>query len=312
MLSVVATLYQSREYIAEFVRRTEAVVATLGVAHEIVLVNDGSPDDSLEVARAIAMDNPRVVVVDLSRNFGHHKAMMAGLMQARGERVFLIDIDLEEAPELLGEFWARMAAEAGVDVVYGQLKERKGGWFERLSGALYFSAIEWFGGIKIPRNVSTVRLMSSRYVQSLVEYREREMFMSGLWAATGFRQVGVPIAKSSKGASSYDLTRKLSLLTNSIVSFSNAPLLWIFYTGLCISLGSGAYVAWLVYIRLFRSIAPNGWTSVMASIWLLGGLIILFLGLIGIYLSKIFIEVKQRPYVSIREIIRRDGHAPGP
>ncbi|MEJ7745170.1 MAG: glycosyltransferase family 2 protein [Luteimonas sp.] len=303
MLSIVTTLYHSAAYVTEFIARIERTAETLTTDYEIILVNDGSPDDSAALARRLAEKNSHLILVDLSRNFGHHKAMMAGLMHARGNRIFLIDVDLEEPPELLAEFWQRMNDSPDTDVVYGQLRQRKGGFFERVSGELYYSAINRLGGVHIPRNISTVRLMTKRYVRSLLEYREREMFMAGLWSATGYRQEAVTITKANKGNSTYNLARKLSLLTNSIVVFSNKPLLFIFHTGLLISLCSATYVGYLLYNHLFLSSPPSGWTSLMASIWLIGGMIILFLGLIGIYLSKIFIEVKQRPYVTIREVV---------
>lgn len=304
MLSIVGTLYCSSPYIVEFVSRAAKTAAELGVDHEIVLVNDGSPDDSLAIAKRLAQCFPQVRVVDLARNFGHHRAMMVGLLHAEGDRVFLIDVDLEEPPELLADFWAVMQKDADIDVVYGQLFRRKGGWFERVSGELFYSAINWLGGVDIPRNIATARLMSRRYVDGLTEYREREMFMAGLWSSTGFRQEPFQFVKGHKGKTTYSLRRKLSVLVNSVTSFSNRPLRLIFYIGIFISLASGIYAAYLIYLRIISGTSPSGWASLIVSVWLLGGLIIFFLGVIGIYLAKIFIEVKQRPYATIRESYR--------
>lgn len=302
MLSIVGTLYCSSPYVVEFVSRAVAAAERIGVPHEVVLVNDGSPDDSIEVAKGLLARYPQLRIVDLARNFGHHRAMMIGLMHARGDHVFLVDVDLEEPPELLAEFWSIMHADAGIDVVYGQLGKRKGNWFERVSGAIYYDAIAWLGGVSIPRNIATARLMSRRYVAALTAYREREMFMAGLWEMTGFRQVPCQITKGHKGESTYDLRRKLSILVNSITSFSNRPLRLIFYTGFGIFSISCVYAAYLVVQRLTLDSPPSGWASLIVSVWMLGGLIILFLGVIGIYLAKIFVEVKQRPYATIREI----------
>jgi putative glycosyltransferase len=302
MLSIVATLYCSAPYIEEFVARSAAAAALLGTPFEIVLVNDGSPDDSLRLARTIADRNPSVRVIDLAKNFGHHRAMMIGLMHCTGDFVFLIDADLEEPPELLAEFWRRLHDSPDVDVVYGQLERRKGGWFEKVSGEAFYSAINWLGGVTVPRNISTARLMTRRYVDALTQYREREIFMAGLWATTGFRQVPLLFSKGHKGETTYSLRRKLSLLVNSVTAFSNRPLRLIFYTGVAIFLISSFFAMYLMYMRLYTSSPPSGWASLIVSVWLLGGLIILFLGIIGIYLAKIFIEVKQRPYSTIREI----------
>lgn len=302
MLSIVGTLFCSAPYVVEFVTRAIAAAERVGTPHEVILVNDGSPDEALDVAKALVSRHPQVRVIDLSRNFGHHRAMMVGLIHARGDRVFLIDVDLEEAPELLEEFWARMEADPGIDVVYGQLAKRKGGLFERLSGAAYYHAIDWLGGVRIPRNIATARLMSRRYVDALTAYREREMFMAGLWELAGFRQEPQRIQKSHKGETTYDARRKFSIFVNSITSFSNRPLRLIFYTGFGIFSASCAYAAYLIFQRLALGSTPTGWASLIVSVWLLGGLVILFLGVIGIYLAKVFMEVKQRPYATIRDI----------
>ena len=302
MLSIVGTLYQSAPYLDAFVQRSLAAAAGLDAGIEIVLVNDGSPDDSLAIARRLADQHPEVRVVDLSRNCGHHRAMMAGLEHARGDRVFLIDVDLEEPPELLGDFWARMASDPDIDVVYGQQAHRRGGVFDYVAGNAYYALIRYLGEVPLPRNLATVRLMTRRYVDALLQYREREGFMAGLWHSTGFRQEAFAIQKGHKGSSSYDLRRKLSLIVNSVTAFSARPLKMIFYTGVLISMAGGLFAAWLVYRRLFHRIPVDGYTSLMVSIWFLGGLVILFLGVIGIYLAKVFSEVKQRPYVTVREV----------
>lgn len=309
MLSIVGTLYCSAPYLQEFVERSLRAAAGIGLEVEIVLVNDGSPDDSLRVARRLVDRHPQIRLVDLSRNFGHHRAMMCGLEHATGSHVFLIDVDLEEPPELLPVFWERMQRDEDVDVVFGTLNRRRGGWFDRTTGRLYYSLIRYFGDVPLTPNLATVRLMTRRYVDALLQYREREGFMAGLWHATGFRQESVGFDKGDKGQSSYDLRRKLALIVNSITAFSAKPLRMIFYTGVAISFAGTLLAAYLVHRRLVYGIPVDGWTSVMVSIWFLGGLIILFLGVIGIYLAKIFSEVKQRPYTTVRAIHEGDRHA---
>lgn len=306
LLSVVATLYRSAPGLAEFhARATAAARALAGDSYEIVFVNDGSPDDSLDRAIAIAGADPHVVVVDLSRNFGHHKAMMTGLDHARGERIFLIDSDLEEDPAWLAEFDSVMAR-TGSDMVYGVQATRKGGTFERWSGEAFYTLFNWGTGLNLPRNLVTARLMTRRYVEALLLHREREVFLAGLLQVTGFAQTPVEVGKLSLSPTTYTLRRKLALLVNSITSFSNAPLVFIFHVGVTISVLAMGYILWLVVNRVFFSAVQSGWTSLIASVWLVGGLNILFLGVIGIYLSKIFIETKQRPYTIVRSIHGRD------
>ncbi len=305
-LSIVATLYQSAPYIAEFHQRTSVAARQLvGEDYEIVLVNDGSPDNSLDLAVQLTESDNHVVVVDLSRNFGHHKAMMTGLAHAMGEQVFLIDSDLEEEPEWLLDFAIQLRRDS-CDVVYGVQMQRKGGFFERWSGKLFWKIINGLSGLPIPHDVVTARLMTRRYVDALLLHGEREVFIAGLWFITGFEQRAHTVRKLATSKTTYTLRRKLSLLVNSVTSFSNLPLIGIFYVGSSIFILACLYTLYLVINWLFFYAPLAGWTSVMASIWLLGGLVVSFMGIIGIYLSKVFSESKKRPYVIVRNIYGRD------
>jgi putative glycosyltransferase len=300
-LSIVATLYQSAPYIDEFYRRATEAAKSLTDDYAIVIVNDGSPDDSLERAVHLTELDSHVIVVDLSRNFGHHKAMMTGLSHAHGERVFLIDSDLEEDPEWLRSFSKQMEQD-GCDVVYGVQEQRKGGLFERWCGQWFYRCFRVLTGLALPENIVTARLMTRRYVDALLRHDEREVFLAGLWQITGFDQRPRTIIKNNTSETTYTFRRKMSLLVNSISSFSNAPLKAIFYIGIATSLLAGGYTTYLIINWFFFAKPLSGWTSVMASIWLLGGAIISFVGVIGIYLSKIFMETKRRPYTIVRQI----------
>jgi putative glycosyltransferase len=305
-LSIVATLYQSASYIEEFHKRATAVATQLvGADYEIVFVNDGSPDNCLDLAVRLTKDDGHVIVVDLSRNFGHHKAMMTGLLHTKGERVFLIDSDLEEDPEYLISFAKQMEKES-CDVVYGVQEQRKGNWFERWSGQWFYRFFKALTGLTLPENIVTARLMTRRYVNALLRHQEREVFMAGLWHITGFDQCAHTVKKHSTSETTYTFRRKMSVLVNSVTSFSNAPLVGIFYVGVSISLIALVYIVYLVVHWVLLARPLSGWTSVMASIWLLGGMVISFIGVVGIYLSKIFSETKQRPYTIVRQIYARD------
>ncbi|MDX1922057.1 MAG: glycosyltransferase family 2 protein [Alphaproteobacteria bacterium] len=306
-LSIVATLYKSSAYIDAFHQRCSAVAtAYAGDDYEIVLVNDGSPDDSLQRAIALSQKDAHVVVVDLSRNFGHHKAMMTGLAQAKGERIFLIDSDLEEEPEWLSLFQAQMDAE-DCDVVFGVQEKRKGNWLEQCSGPVYYSIFRLFTGINQPDNIVTARLMTRRYVDALLLHKERELNIGGLWIITGFKQTTQVVKKHETSPTTYSIAHKVGHLVNAVTSFSSMPLVFTFYAGLFISFGALVYIAHLVIHYLFGSAPPDGYTSIIASIWLFSGLIIFFLGVQGIYISKLFMEVKQRPYTIIRRIYGRNN-----
>jgi putative glycosyltransferase len=304
-LSIVTTLYRSARHLDEFHARVSASALQLTPDYEIVLVNDGSPDDSLDVALKLLEHDDRVRIIDLARNFGHHKAMMTGLAEARGDLVFLIDSDLEEAPELLIEF-SKAMHDGQADVVYGVQDARRGGLVERSSGWLFFKLFNLLSEQPIPENLVTVRLMTRRYVSALVSHRERKMMIAGLWALTGFNQIARTIAKGAKGHTSYSFRRKISVLVDSITSFSDRPLILIFYLGLAIGGTSSLAAVYLVVRRLFFGVALPGWPSLIVSIWMFGGLMLICLGIIGIYLSKVFIETKQRPYTIVRQIYERD------
>ena len=305
-LSIVTTLYQSSPTLREFYQRVSRAAATVARDFEIVLVNDGSPDDSLEIALDLHRTDPRVVVVDLSRNFGHHEAALSGLEHSRGERVFLIDSDLEEPPEILVDFDARLR-KAGCDVVYGVQDSRKGGWFEQYSGDIFYRLFNVFSAVELPRNAVMARLMTRRYVNALLQYQERELFMAGIWALAGFGQEPVLVNKSHKGITTYTLRRKLSLLLKAVTSFSDKPLRVIFHIGALLSFFSAAYIVYLVGRKALFDIGVDGWTSLVVSVWFLGGLTILFLGVIGIYLSKVFVEIKRRPRSITRNVYRREA-----
>lgn len=301
-LSIVATLYQSAPYITEFHRRVSAAAKQLvGENYEIILVNDGSPDNSLDLAVQLTENDGHVVVVDLSRNFGHHKAMMTGLVTAKGQRVFLIDSDLEEDPEWLLSFAKQMDAEAS-DVVYGVQAKRKGGVLEQVTGKIFYQSFRLLTGISQPNNIVTARLMSRRYVDALLLHQERELNIGGLWIITGFKQCQQIVRKHFSSPTTYSFSRKFSHFVNAVTSFSSLPLVFTFYSGLFISISALGFIIYLMSRYFLIASPPDGYTSIIASIWLFSGLIIFFIGVQGIYISKVFSEVKQRPYTIIRHV----------
>jgi putative glycosyltransferase len=211
--------------------------------------------------------------------------------------IFLIDSDLEEEPEWLPDFQRQMKAE-DCDVVYGMQKSRKGGLFEIWSGHLFYSLFNLITGMRLPENITTARLMTHHYVEALLQHREREVFIAGLWQITGFKQNPHFIQKHSTSESTYTFRKKMALFINAVTSFSNAPLKGIFYLGFIILSLSVLYIAYIVWHRIFSINPVSGWTSMIASIWLLGGAIMSSVGIVGIYLSKIFYTIVRRVYNS--------------
>ena len=197
LISIVSTMYKSSGTIEEFSNRCFKISDKLpGYEAELILVDDGSPDESLKIARSLQKTEARISIVELSKNFGHHKAMMAGLSYCTGDLIFLIDSDLEESPENLIEFLNLLVAE-NLDVVFGKQKIRRGSAFSRCVGKLYYSLFRILSGIKQPDNIVTCRLMVRKYVDALLMHNERELSIGGLWLETGFNQRAVEIIKTN-------------------------------------------------------------------------------------------------------------------
>lgn len=301
-ISIVTTMYYSESFIEEFYERISRAVQRITNDYEIIFVNDGSPDRSLDVSLNMHRGDSKVKVVDLSRNFGHHKAAMTGLSIASGERIFLIDVDLEEEPELLNQCHEVMSRSSDADVVYCVQEKRKGKWFERVTGAIYYSLFNILSSSYIPPNLIMARLMTRRYVQALLLHRESEVELGGIYSITGFQQIPLPVKKQSRGQTTYTLKKKISLAIRSITGFSNKPLIYIAVLGATILLLSVFYALYAFFVRIFIGEAPSGFLTIILSIWFLGGLTIFSLGVIAIYLSVIFTEVKNRPYTIIKKI----------
>jgi len=307
-LSVVTMLYRSEPYLREFHRRVIAAAAAVTPRFEIVYVDDGSPDASAAVAREIASADPRVVVVELSRNFGHHPAAVAGLAHARGGRVFILDVDLEEQPEWIGGFAAQMDA-SRADVVYGVSRVRKGTFLRRVLGGAFWKLFNALSDVSVPENPCTVRIMSRRYVDALLTLPDRNLFLAGSYAWLGFRQEPRPVEKGlRRTASTYTARRLVALFIEAVTSFTSYPLRLIFGIGVAIAaLALLAGTALAVYKMVRPEAISLGWSSIVVSIWFLGGVVISFLGVIGIYLSKIFNETKGRPLYVVKAVHRGTG-----
>lgn len=275
---------------------------------EMVIVNDGSPDDSLGLALQLHQRDPRVTVVDLARNFGHHKAMMTGLAHATGELIFLVDSDLEEPPEDLAQFHSVMKREA-CDVVYGIQDSRRGGFFERTTGTVFFAILDALGDRPVPRNLVTSRLMTRDYVNALVRHRDREFVISDLWQVTGFRQTAIVVRKLSLSPSTYSLRSRIELAVKHVTTTSTRLLYFVLYTGVLIFGFSGVIILFYLMRYFTSGIGVDGFTSLIISIWFLGGLITLILGILGIYIANIMAETKRRPYTVVRRIYKSSAVA---
>jgi len=302
-LSVVTTIYRTSGAIAEFHRRASAVAIEIGCDLELIFVNDGSPDDGLEVARKVARQDPRVIVIDLSRNFGQHRALWTGMEHATGNLVAIFDGDLEEDPAWLIEFH-RLMNETESDVVYGVQRDPKGRAVYRGGRKVFYSVLNTLAAIEFPTNVVTARLMTRRYVDALLRFEERELFLVGLMHMAGFVQTATLVDKPKLTETKYTFRRLFWLFLNAVTAFSTAPLAAIFLAGIGLSLGALAFIGLLVFRYYWFGVGVEGWTSVMAAVVFFSGVLLFFNGVMAIYIGTIFMEVKRRPLSIVRTIHR--------
>jgi putative glycosyltransferase len=306
LISVVTTLYNSSQHLDEFYRRTLAAVRAEGCDVELIFVDDGSVDDSVAKARSFLYGETPATVVELSRNFGHHRSILTGLSYARGDLIFLIDSDLEEPPELFGEMFRTLAetqqTPQQADVVYAVPRRRKGGLFGRVSGALFYRLFNLLSDVRVPNNWMICRLMTARYVRGLLAHHERELFLGGLFGITGFRQVAITADKQHKGSSAWTLRLKLKVAVQALTAFSARPLWLLAGIGTLISAGSALAILYMIVrVTILGMPYQSGWASMMVAIGLLGGLNLLAIGLVGLYVAQILAEVKGRPCI-VKEV----------
>lgn len=299
-------MYRSAPYINEFYSRITETVKKITSSYEIIFVNDGSSDNSLEIAKRLFEKDKKIKIIDLSRNFGHHKAIMAGLSYTKGEYVFLTDCDLEDEPELLIDFWNEMKTDKSTYVVFGYQENRKGNIFKKISGNIFYSIFNSMSDVSIHKNPLTIRLMKKKYVDALIMFKESDLYLAGLMELAGFKQKGLAVNRIPKKGTVYTLKKRIGQLITSITSFSSYPLKLIFYIGFTISIISFIFAIYIFVRKLMYNSIVSGWTSVMVSLWFTSGILMMFLGIIGFYLAKIYIQVKNRPLSIIKEIYSMD------
>lgn len=304
-LSIVSTLYKSKPFLDTFLKEILEAINLIGIKDfEIVFVNDGSPDDSMLYLLEKKEQIHQIKIIDLSRNFGHHYAIQIGLNHATGDYVFLIDNDLETPPSVLVTYYKEIIKDTSLDVVYGYQEIRKGSFIEKFSGRLFWILINKLSDTKIPHNIITERLMTKQYVRELLSMQDANVFIGGMMYWVGFNQKGVPVQKGQRErASTYSLKKRTELMFQAITSFSGKPLEWLFYFGLLILGCSMLFLIYLVFQKItYQDKIQLGWTSIIAINVMILGVISTFLGLIGIYIYKIFRQVQGRPNAIIKKI----------
>ena len=302
-LSVVTTLYKSLPFLDEFLKEIlKAIKETEIQKFEIVFVNDGSPDLSVDFLKEKQKNIPQIVIINLSRNFGHHHAIMAGLSESQGEKIFLIDNDLEVSPHFLLDCLATMKKDLSIDVVYGVQDVRKGKLVEKYGGMIFWWAINKFSEVKVPKNITTERLMTRQYVKHLLSLGDANLFLGGMMHWVGFNQIGITTKKGIReGDSTYSTRKRLELMMHAVTSFSGKPLAYLFNLGVIITFLSMLGIIALLLQKLYCGSAVQlGWTSIVVINFLILGIISTSLGIIGMYLFKVYKQVQSRPQFIIK------------
>jgi len=309
LISVVVPLFDEEANVSELIRRIGAILSRVcrTDTYEIVAVNDGSRDGTLAALRRAQQLEPQLVVVDLSRNFGHQIAATAGLDTARGDAVILMDGDLQDPPELIEALLGKWRE--GFDVVYATRKTRKGESFFKVQTAkLFYRTIRRLTNVSIPVDTGDFRLMSRRVVDALGQTREKHRFLRGLVSWVGFAQTGVEYERDARsaGETKYPLSKMLRFAIDGITSFSEIPLRFATYLGFIVSSVAFLYAAVVLVLKLLGLNEP-GYTSMMSIILFLGGVQLMTIGIAGEYLGRIYDQVKARPLYLLSSVERSDG-----
>lgn len=311
-LSVVTAALNEADNLPALHSRLTASLAALGEPYEIVMVDDGSTDDTPRVLAELAAADPHLRYLRLSRNFGQQIALTAGLERARGAAVITLDADLQHPPELLGELVRRWRA--GAQIVYTQRTDTPQlGWLKRTTSRGFYRLLNRLSATEVPQAAADFRLLDRQVVESLRQMPERARFLRGLIAWTGYTTDCVPYAAGERagGAPKYTLGRMIRFALDGLTSFTSAPLKLASVIGFVIALLGFLYGLLIIYHKLFTTRNVPGWTTLVVLVLFLGGLNLIFLGIVGEYIARIFEEVKQRPLYLVREAVGFDEPADG-
>ena len=300
-ISVVIPVYGCSGCLKQLYNRLTSSLLSLTESYEIILVNDSSPDNSWEIIFQLAEADSKVKGVNLARNFGQHKAITAGLDYAHGDWVIVMDCDLQDQPEEIIKLYNK--AQEGYDIVFGRRQERKDSYFKKLGSTLFYKIYDYFTESNIDNSIANFSIISSGVVKKLRSLREQNrsypLFVN--WVGYKRTEINIEHAHRKEGTSSYTFRKLFFLALDSIISQSNKPLMLFVGLGFFLSVLSLMYASWLFVRYFLYSIPVAGWTSVMVTVLFIGGLLFANLGILGLYIGKIFDETKNRPLYIIRD-----------
>ncbi len=300
-LSIVSPVYHGEKMVEQLVERISKSVSTITPDYEIILVNDASPDNSWLKIKELCTNNNRVKGINLSRNFGQHYAISAGLSLCSGEWIVVMDCDLQDRPEEIPHLYNK--AKEGFDIVYARRVVRHNGFFKRISSKIFHSVFDWLSGIKTDSSISNFGVYNKIVIDEYNKMGEVARSFDSLIKYLGFNTATVDVKHDSRGEgkSSYTLKKLLSLSFDVMISNTNKPLKMAIGFGFFMSFISFCLAVFNVIAKYVGNIGVEGYTSTVFSIWFVGGILLMMLGILGLYVGKIFDQVKQRPIFVIRE-----------
>lgn len=305
--SVIVPLFNEEEVIGECYKRLSETMRCAGGAYEIVFVNDGSRDKTMELARELAKRDSHVKIVSFSRNFGHQTAITAGMNYASGSAVIVIDADLQDPPHVMLDMIAKW--KDGYDVVYGKRIKRLGETaFKKMTAKIFYRLLNTLTDVAIPMDSGDFRLLDQKVVAVLKTLPERNRYVRGLIGWVGFRQTAVEYVREGRfaGKTKYPLRKMLKFAGDAVTSFSDKPLKISMFLGGAISAAGFAYLLYVLYLALFTDKTVQGWASLTVLLLFFNGIILIILGTIGQYISRIYDETKARPLYIVGETVGFD------
>lgn len=301
MISIVSPVYRAEKILPILVSEINLVMERIGEDYEIILVDDRSPDNSWEVMKVLSSQNPKIKSIRLSRNFGQHSAIFAGLTRAKGDWVVVMDCDMQDQPKEIAKLYKK--ALEGYDIVLGQRENRKDKFLKKLTSKLFYKVFNYLSGANFDNNVANFGIYHQKTIKSILDMGDYVKFFSLFINWIGFKSVSIPIehGEREEGKSTYSVGRLFKQAFNVIISFSDKPLRLFINFGLSISVLSFIVGIYYLYLALTGKIAQPGFSSLILSIWFLSGIIISCIGIVGVYLGKTFDQAKDRPTFIIDE-----------
>ena len=301
MISIVSPVYRAEKILPILVSEINLVMERIGEDYEIILVDDRSPDNSWEVMKVLSSQNPKIKSIRLSRNFGQHSAIFAGLTKAKGDWVVVMDCDMQDQPKEIAKLYKK--ALEGYDIVLGQRENRKDKFLKKLSSKLFYKVFNYLSGANFDNNVANFGIYHQKTIKSILDMKDYVKFFSLFINWIGFKSISIPIehGEREEGKSTYSVGRLFKQAFNVIISFSDKPLRLFINFGLSISVLSFIVGIYYLYLALTGKIAQPGFSSLILSIWFLSGIIISCIGIVGVYLGKTFDQAKGRPTFIIDE-----------